>query len=282
MTALWSSSIVGLAQRAIAATTTDTADLWNRSIDKIAERREWKRPKCHYESVPNWDQRLHSILRAPFPCPICAELNGLWTGINDTLVAAGIPTGPQSFGPWNDGDAGLVRAAWSLTRHLQPQRVVETGVAHGLTSRVILEAMARNGSGHLSSIDLPPVDIGLRQQVGAAVSPDVAGRWTYILGSSRRRLPGLLSRLGQIDLFVHDSLHSERNVRFELDRAWHALRPGGAALIDDIDANWGFHSFNEAFPGHPHLVCEAEPLRADPRRFNGRGLFGIILKMPSA
>jgi hypothetical protein len=282
MTDLWPSSIISLARRAAIATTTDGADVWNRSIDKIAERREWKRPKCDYVSVPNWDEQLHGLFNAPFPCEICAELNDVWTGINVTLVTAGIPIGPQSFGPWNDGDSGLVRAAWCLTRHLHPQRVVETGVAHGLTSRVILEAMARNGDGHLSSIDLPPLDAGLRDQVGAAVSPDVAGRWTYILGSSRRRLPGLLSRLGQIDLFVHDSLHSERNVRFELDRAWDALRPGGAALIDDIDANWGFHSFNEAFPGHPHLVCAAEPIRADPSRPDGRGLFGIILKMPSS
>jgi hypothetical protein len=65
-------------------------------------------------------------------------------------------------------------------------------------------------------------------------------------------------------------------------RAWAVLRPGGAVIVDDIDANWGFHSFNQAFPGHPHFVCEAEPLRPDPRRFNGRGLFGIVLKMPAA
>ena len=282
MTALWPRTIVNLAHRAVLATTTDPADVWNRSVDKFAQRREWKRPQCEYVSVPDWEERLHGLLAAPFPCQVCDELNDVWTGINDFLVASGVPTGPQSFGPWNDGDKGLVRATWCLTRHLRPARVVETGVAHGLTSRVILEAMARNGAGHLSSIDLPPLDEGLRSQVGAAVSPDVAGRWTYINGSSRRRLPGLLSRLGGIDLFVHDSLHSERNVRFELDRAWAALSPGGAALIDDIDANWGFHSFNEAFPGHPFLIGEAEPLRPDPRRFNGRGLFGIVLKMPSA
>jgi hypothetical protein len=59
-----------------------------------------------------------------------------------------------------------------------------------------------------------------------------------MLGSSRRRLPKLLSELDQIDLFIHDSLHSERNVRFELDRAWTKLRPGGAIIVDDVDANW--------------------------------------------
>jgi hypothetical protein len=91
----------------------------------------------------------------------------------------------------------------------------------------------------------------------------------------------LLTQLGKIDLFVHDSLHSERNVRFELDRAWAALRPGGALVVDDIDANWGFHSFNEKFRGQPNLICEAEPLQPDHRRFNKKGLFGVVLKPAS-
>jgi hypothetical protein len=42
-----------------------------------------------------------------------------------------------SFQFWNDGDAGLARAIWCLTRHLMPKKVVETGVAHGVTSRHI-------------------------------------------------------------------------------------------------------------------------------------------------
>jgi hypothetical protein len=42
-------------------------------------------------------------------------------------------------------------------------------------------------------------------------------------------------RLGQIDLFVHDSMHTARNVRFELEPVWPALTPGGAVLIDDVE-----------------------------------------------
>jgi hypothetical protein len=30
------------------------------------------------------------------------------------------------------------------------------------------------------------------------------------------------------------------------------------------------------------LICTAEPLRPDLRRFNKKGLFGIILKTPTA
>ena len=95
-------------------------------------------------------------------------------------------------------------------------------------------------------------------------------------------MPTVLSQLGEIDLFVHDSLHSEGNVRFEMDRAWSALRPGGAIVVDDIDMNRGFQSFTQTFSGHQSVVCEAEPLHPDLRRFNKKGLFGIILKETTA
>jgi hypothetical protein len=273
-------TVMQLPARALVALTTEPSEIWTRAIEKYSERREQRRPKCNYQPIPAWDKRLHAFLHLEWPCPLCAPFGDLWSQSIQSLNETGLQVGPMSFGPWNDGDAGLVRAVWCLTRHLRPEKVVETGVAHGLTSRFILDALRQNDTGHLWSIDLPPLHQDLRQQVGVAVDGDLANRWTYVLGSSRRRLPGLLAQLGQIDLFVHDSLHSERNVRFELDRAWAALRPGGAVVVDDIDANWGFRSFTAAFPEQLNIVCEAEPLRPDHRRFNAKGLFGIILKPP--
>jgi len=63
-----------------------------------------------------------------------------------------------------------------------------------------------------------------------------------------------------------------------LERVWAALKPGGAVVVDDIDVNWGFRSFSETVSGHRTIICEAEPLRPDARRFNKKGLFGIIIK----
>ena len=77
--------------------------------------------------------------------------------------------GPESFKGWNDGDAGFVRAIWLLVRCLRPRHVVETGVAHGLTSRFILEALEKNGDGHLWSIDRPPMEREWKAQIGIAV-----------------------------------------------------------------------------------------------------------------
>jgi len=244
--------------------------------------RERDGPQCHYKADGNWEQRLHEYLGVPWPCPLSPEFWSLWHGVVGELEAAGIRPGPESFQRWNDGDAGFVRAIWCMVRHRRPKKVVETGVAHGVTSRCILEALEKNGEGRLFSIDLPPIERLWRKQVGMAVRGRCADRWSYIKGSSRRHLPELLSRLGEIDLFIHDSLHSERNVRFELDRAWVALSPKGALVVDDIDANWGFRSFVETFTGHVSMVCEAEPLHPDLRRFNEKGLFGVILKQPTA
>lgn len=250
--------------------------------DSYIAERERQRPQCSYKPDHDWERRLHELLGVPWPCEATSEFGGVWSNVIIELQAKGIHAGPESFQWWNDGDAGFVRAVWCIIRHLKPKKVIETGVAHGVTSRFILEALKRNGDGHLWSIDLPPLERHWRAQVGAAVGERFQDRWSYIKGSSRRHLPKLLSRLGRIDLFIHDSLHSERNVRFELDRAWAALGPNGSLVVDDIDANWGFHSFTRTFSGHRSLICEAEPLRPDHRRFNEKGLFGIILKQPTA
>jgi hypothetical protein len=266
---------------AVADLAADPLQVWTTIVDLYLDRREQRGPSCDYRSDEDWERQLHAHLGVPWPCTLSSEFWSLWSDLIGELQSQGVQPGPESFLAWNDGDAGLVRTIWCLTRHLRPDKVVETGVAHGVTSRFILEALHRNGAGQLWSIDLPPIEENWRKQVGIAVGNRFADRWSYIKGSSRLRLPKLLSQIGQIDLFIHDSLHSERNVRFELDRAWVALRPGGALVVDDVDANWGFRSFTQAFSNHQSMICEAEPIHPDLRRFNKRGQFGIILKEPT-
>jgi hypothetical protein len=65
-------------------------------------------------------------------------------------------------------------------------------------------------------------------------------------GSSRRRLPALVSTLGGVDLFIHDSMHTTRNVAFELRQVWPALRPGGLLVVDDVEKNSAFATFGYA------------------------------------
>jgi predicted O-methyltransferase YrrM len=150
----------------------------------------------------------------------------------------------------------LARAIYCLVRHTRPGKVVETGVGHGVTSRFILEALRMNEEGALWSIDLPPMDRELRSRVGLAVGAGHEERWTLINGSSRRRLPKLLKNLGQIDLFIHDSLHTQRNVSFEMARGWAAMGQNGVMVVDDVDANRGFEMFMKEYCGHPSVLGE--------------------------
>lgn len=267
--------------RAIATIASDPFEIWTILQQNYVARRERLVPADLYQAEEGWDRRMHELLGIAWPCTAVSEFAILWPQVIAELETKGVRVGPETVQGWNDGDAGLARAVWCLTRHLRPVKVVETGVLHGVTSRFILEALERNGIGHLWSIDLPPFEPVWQHEIGIAVGDRFRSRWSYVRGTSKRRLPDIISKLGQIDIFVHDSLHSEQNVRFEVDRAFAALRPGGAIVVDDIDANWGFRTFKQAFSGHRSLICEAEPLRPDLRRFNKKGLFGIIMKEPA-
>lgn len=244
--------------------------------NRMDRRLEYSRPPPVYRPEPDWPQRLHQQLGLPFPCPIAAEFRQRWPEIAALVTAKGVRFGPESFYGYNDGDPAFVGAVWCLVRHLRPANVIETGVAHGISTRFILEALERNGRGELWSIDPPPVEPGLAAEVGIAVDGFASERWHLVTGTSRRMLPRLLSRLGRVELFVHDSLHTRRNVCFEVEHALQAIPAGGFAVIDDIDTNAGFRTLMAERPGDRFLVCEADPVRPDQRRFNQKGLFGIM------
>ena len=169
---------------ALHAAVTDPIEAWVSLQDRIAARLQGATPPELYEAVDDWEQRLRSYLDLPPTCPIASEFWALWLKVTDELRKKGMRVGPKSFLGWNDGDAGLVRAIWLLVRHLRPQNVVETGVAHGVTSRFILEALEKNGSGHLWSVDHQPLERELHAQIGVAVGDCHRDRWTYIEGSS--------------------------------------------------------------------------------------------------
>ena len=185
-------------------------------------------------------QHLHEALGRDWPCSCVSEAEALYAEIMAMFTAKGLP---ERYARWCDGGRGFTTATWCLSRHLKPQTVVETGVARGVTSRFVLDALEQNGKGHLSSVDLPSVDSHFHSQIGIAVPERHRDRWTYVPGTSRQRLPRLLADLGEVDLFIHDSLHTGSNTRFEIDRAWEVLRPGGALLVDDVYSNLAFADF---------------------------------------
>jgi predicted O-methyltransferase YrrM len=222
-----------------------------------------------YGVADDWQPILHAAINAPWPCEEIEAFSKIWDATISDLTTAGLRVGIASYGGWNDGDRAQAEALWCLVAHMRPEALVETGVAHGLTTRILLEGLQRHEIGHLWSVDLPAVDPALHHEIGIAVQNDLRGRWTYVPGTSRERLPRVVREVGQLDLFVHDSLHTARNLCFELDTAWPMLRAGGVAVVDDIDHSLGFRSFvDRVVPGTSIAV----------RHVTGNGLWGLAIK----
>jgi hypothetical protein len=224
-----------------------------------------------YAPQPDWEMRLHNWLGAPWPWPERAKLDSLWRDIASKLQAQGLRFGRHTYGEYSDAETSLANAAWCTVLHQRPSVVVETGVARGVTSRIVLEALDRNDRGHLWSIDLPHLfEKNLHAQIGAAVPDSLKRRWSYIEGSSRRRLPSLLRSLVHIDLFIHDSLHTARNTGFEMEQALSALALGGVMIVDDISTHQAFANFAQNFPSLETLVR--------PHSDRARSFFGLVHK----
>ncbi len=256
----------GRASRAIAR---DPFEGVERTMERVAERRESAGRRWAYRPSEEWEARLHRMLGRPWPCPETAAFAEVWQDTQDALAARGVARGRGAYGGWDDADPGLARAAWCLARHRRPEMVVETGVARGLTTRVLLEALERNGTGRMWSIDLAPlIERELSEETALVVPFELRHRWTLLRGSSRRCLPPLVAGLPRIDLFLHDSMHTARNVRFELEQVWGALH-GGVALVDDVERNVAFGRFTRAHPEAGALVCPAD---------DGRALFGCLVR----
>lgn len=151
---------------------------------------------------------------------------------------------------------------YTLARFTNPGAVLETGVANGHSSFLLLNALARNGHGTLHSID-----------VSARVAPYLNARerqrWNLVILDGKRRRQSFLRAmkdLPAIDIFVHDSDHSWGWQSLEYRAALSVLRSGGFLASDDVDSSHAFLTFCRDHALVPHLL------------FDGQRVFGLVTK----
>lgn len=153
---------------------------------------------------------------------------------------------------------------YTLVRRFRPEGVIETGVAQGVSSTFILEAMQQNGTGHLTSIDLPnfnPAGLSYREHghrdrvfvkpelgVGWLVPETLRNRWTLLLGPAQKILPTLRE---SPQIFFHDSLHTYDHMTLEFEWALNHLSVGGFLMSDDI---WWNRAFSDFVASHPTKI----------------------------
>jgi hypothetical protein len=220
-------------------------------VDRIEGKRELRRMGPHFDIAgvrADVYDAVHEFCGVS-TCDTCAEEIA---AITDE-VNARLPEGHL-----HDGGNTLAQTLWSLIRHRKPAKIVETGVARGISSAFQLGALEKNGEGQLWSIDLPPVRTGWQVDTGSAVPERLRSRWTYIRSSSRRALPPLLTELGAIDMFVHDGLHTAETMTFEFHHVWPYLVTDGVLVADDADANAAYVEFADRAALEPLSMTEPD------------------------
>lgn len=192
---------------------------------------------------------------------------------------------------------------YSIIRIKNPKNIIETGVATGYSSSIVLMALNENHHGLLTSIDYPNYkgllkkinrDIthkgftdtffsyhGIRSIGGYILRPNYyhipngeesgwvvpkrfKKKWILNIGLSSKLLKSELKKLKEIDIFFHDSDHSKNNMLYEFETAWPFINNNGFIISDDINLNNAFEEF-----------CKKVPFKKAAMFDNS---FGIIVK----
>ena len=115
------------------------------------------------------------------------------------------------------------RLGWyALVRAVQPDHVIETGTHLGLGSCAIAAALARNGHGHLTTIDIDP-DAGYL----------IGEPWASVIDRRTGDSTEVLAGLRDVDIFLHDSLHTYEYETRELQAVEPNLRHNAIVLSDN-------------------------------------------------
>jgi len=139
---------------------------------------------------------------------------------------------------------------YALARLRRPRAIVETGVAKGVSTFFLLNALRENQGGSLTSFDIDP-------GAGALLRPDERASWRFVVldrDSARRQFSGGLASLPHLDLFVHDSDHSYGYQSFEYHAALPRMEPGSLLASDDVDGSFAFLDFCAARGYRSHYL----------------------------
>lgn len=206
-----------------------------------------------------------AILKAPVQLALMVRRARLLTADADKAVAAIFSSSPQLLA---DPDSRQYPAQFDinpqtedllhrLVMEFMPRRLVETGVANGVSTRVILSAMDETsrleGSATAEVSVLHSLDIS-----SAVVTSDLRAHhnWRFHLVDERHSFMQIMGQIGEIDFFFHDSNHAYWNQLVEYRVAWEHLVPGGLLVLDDINWSQAFLHFCEEKNLNPVVLAD--------------------------
>jgi hypothetical protein len=141
------------------------------------------------------------------------------------------------------------RSGWyAIVRAAQPEHVVETGTHLGLGSCVIAAALLRNGHGRLTTIDID-------QDAGYLIGEP----WATVIDRRVGSSVDILGKLQDVDIFLHDSLHTYEYETSELTAVGANLRADAIVLSDNAHDSAALSDWAER-TGRHYLFFKEQPL----------------------
>ncbi len=143
-----------------------------------------------------------------------------------------------------------------ITKKLQPNIALETGVQIGGSTHSILKAMHQNDYGRLYSVDIGKF-MAYNHKYVSRIAPLVTLEeepyWNFVLGNSQKTLPDLVKKIGMMDLFCAGHTHTYKVQKDEGDLCWSLIKRGGVFVLDRNDHNQNKY-LNEFLDRNIHQV----------------------------
>lgn len=140
---------------------------------------------------------------------------------------------------------------YCFIRLSKPLNVLETGVANGHSSFIILSALSKNGNGRLYSIDRT-------YNVGSLITDELKKNWQLIVlnNSTKKALNALLKSLPRLDVFIHDSNHYYYWQFLEYELAMKYINKSKYIMSDDVNSSYAFLDFCKKYKLNPVLMYD--------------------------
>lgn len=201
-----------------------------------------------YENAEHWDTAAPPMLRHLLGPDV--DVDGLVAEADHALAAIRARGGDSalSYPSYFAVEDTTAHVLYALVRAWAPEVMLETGVADGLSSALVLQAMHANGRGRLHSIDI-------RDDVGALVAD--RDRWQlHVVRDDDQDFARVVRAIGPVDIFFHDGNHDFRHQTLEYETVWPALRTDGLLLTDDADWSCAFLSFTRRHGLRPTMLMD--------------------------
>ena len=146
--------------------------------------------------------------------------------------------------PYDLGGGADYPLLYFLTRYLNPENVLETGVAAGFSSYAILSALQKNGKGTLYSSDFPYFRIkNPERYIGIVVDKNLRKSWNLFIEGDENNLPRIFKLVKKIDIFSYDSDKTYSGRSKTLKKVSKFLTENSVIIMDDIQDNSFFYDY---------------------------------------